>query len=226
MNYSPLRYPGGKSKITKLVKTLMDKAGIDKGTYIEPFAGGSGVALTLLFNGDVEKIVINDIDVSIYSFWYAVLNETENLIYKIRNTEISIEEWNRQKEVYVNQGHIYSLDLAFATFFLNRTNRSGILKAGPIGGAKQDGEYLIDARFKKDRLIDRIEKIAHFKDKISLYNLDIFQFLNDIVPTFDNNSFIYFDPPYFKKGKELYTNFFNYSDHKNISEALQNVSLT
>lgn len=221
MNYSPLRYPGGKTRITPLVEVLMKKAGVNnKGTYIEPFVGGAGVALRLLLNNKVERVVINDYDIAIYSFWYAILNETYSFISLIKNTPITIEEWNKQKHIYSTRQDKYSIELGFATFFLNRANRSGILSAGPIGGYKQTGKYLIDARFNKEKLIEKILLIAKQKDRISLHNLEIKDFIRDIIPNFTVNSFVYFDPPYFKKGKELYKNFFSAQDHKDIAQLI------
>lgn len=116
MNYSPLRYPGGKAKVTPLVNLLMESSGVKNGTYIEPFVGGAGVALTLLFNNKVDRIVINDYDVAIYSIWNAILNEVDKLISLIEDTPISVEEWTKQKKIYTEQNKTYSLELAFATY--------------------------------------------------------------------------------------------------------------
>ena len=226
MNYSPLRYPGGKSKLAPLVEKLMGSAGIDNGVYVEPFVGGGGVALSLLINKKVRKIVINDYDIAIYSVWYAILNETNEFLRMIDNAVLTVDEWKKQKEFYVKNKTAYSLELAFATFYLNRTNRSGILKAGPIGGYEQKGKYPISARFIKDKLKERVQLIASYKAQIELYNLEIKSFIAEIIPTLANDSFIYFDPPYFKKGKELYTNFFNPCDHEELSELIFDVPLT
>lgn len=225
MNYSPLRYPGGKAKITPLVNLLIKSAGIKNGTYIEPFVGGAGVALSLLFNNKVDRIVINDYDVTIYSIWNAILNETEKFISLVVDTPISVDEWKKQKEIYNERNDTYSLELAFATFYLNRTNRSGIIKAGPIGGYDQTGNYLIDARFNKMDLIDRIQRISAYKEKIVLYNNEIRDFIVNYLPLYNENSFIYFDPPYFKKGKELYKNFFNITDHCEIAKLIYKLNI-
>lgn len=220
MNYSPLRYPGGKSKIAPMVKLLIEKTGMREITYVEPFAGGAGVSLELLFSGMVDHIVINDYDKSIYSIWRAIIENTNEFINMIYNTEISINEWNRQKDIYRNQAHKYSIELAFATFFLNRTNRSGILAAGPIGGYKQNGDYLIDARYNKEELISRILKIAKRRDNITVYNKDVRSFMKNYLHKY-SNAFVYLDPPYYKKGQELYKNFFVYKDHKEIADLLK-----
>ncbi len=218
MNYSPLRYPGGKSKIMPFIKLIIDTIGKKNVTYIEPFAGGCGIALSLLLQGYVENIVINDYDKAVYSFWRAILNETDKFIKLIEDTPITIEEWKNQKEIYTNKNNKYSLELGFALFYLNRTNRSGIIKAGPIGGYMQNGNYLIDARYNKKVLIKKISVIAKNKAHIKIYNKESRKFIKEIIPKYENNAFVYFDPPYFKKGKELYKNFFTYEDHVELKE--------
>lgn len=222
MNYSPLRYPGGKTKMLPIIKSMIEKSNHSR-IYVEPFAGGAGVALGLLFDGCVDGIVINDFDKSIYSIWRAILTESEKLIQLIKNTPISIDEWRRQKSIYLNENKKYSLELGFAALYLNRTNRSGILKAGPIGGFNQNGNYLIDARFKKKELIRKIEKIASYRNKIKLYNYEISTFIKNIIPKYEN-SVIYFDPPYFKNGKDLYKNFFTQKDHERLCKQIRSLS--
>ena len=221
MNYSPLRYPGGKSKIAPFVSLLIEKCNLKGCTYVEPFAGGAGVALSLLFEGTVTDIVINDYDKAIYSMWKAILTETDAFINLVRTTPLTVAEWKKQKDIYINENKKYSLALGFATFYLNRTNRSGILAAGPIGGYNQTGNYLIDARYNKESLIERIEKIAKHKTHIHLYNKDIESFIKRYLPKYQDNAFVYFDPPYYNKGKELYKNFFVHDDHKRISKLIK-----
>ena len=225
MNNSPLRYPGGKSKLFPLVDMLIEELNIVNGTYIEPFVGGGGLALSLLYNQKVSKIIINDYDCAIYSIWYAILNDTQKFFDLVKNAELNIEEWRRQKDIYNNRKNEYSIELAFATFYLNRTNRSGILKAGPIGGYSQNGDYKIGARFNKDNLVNRILEISKYKNRIELYNLEIRDFINMINKKNIINGFIYFDPPYYNKGKELYTNFFDKDDHLEIYELISNVTI-
>lgn len=218
MVYSPLRYPGGKSKISDLVKLIIQKADVD-GTYIEPFAGGAGVALYLLLNNIVNDIVINDYDKAIYSFWRAIKEDGEKFIDLIDSTPITIDEWKKQKEVYSNSKS-YSLELGFAAFFLNRTNRSGILTAGPIGGYEQKGAYKIDVRFNKETLIKKIQEIIKRKNSIHIYNKDIRSFITSVIPKYEDNSFVYLDPPYYNKGQQLYKNFLTHDDHAQIANLI------
>ena len=196
---------------------------MDDIVYVEPFAGGSGVALSLLMSDLVENIVINDYDKAIYSIWKAIKEDSNNFIDLIEETPITIEEWYRQKEIYESRNSKYSLELAFAAFFLNRTNRSGILKAGPIGGYTQTGNYLIDVRFNKSELINRIRNIAQRKNRIFVYNQDVRIFLRRYLPRY-NNVFVYLDPPYYNKGKELYKNFFSDKDHREIAHLVSQLN--
>ncbi len=224
MNYSPLRYPGGKSRIAPFVSLLIEKAAIPNCTYIEPFAGGAGVALSLLLDGNVSEIVINDYDKAIYSVWRAILEETDAFIELVRTCPLTVDEWNKQKDIYLNENKRYSLELGFASFYLNRTNRSGILSAGPIGGYAQTGNYLIDARFNREILIEKVKKIAEKKSKIHLYNKDIERFIKLYLPRYLDHAFVYFDPPYFNNGQRLYKNFLDEKDHKRISDLISTLN--
>lgn len=193
--------------------------------YVEPYFGGASVALFLLFEGFVEKITINDKDRSIYAFWYSVLNQSEELCNLIEKTSITIEEWEKQKEVQKNIDNVGLLELGFSTFFLNRTNRSGIIKAGAIGGYKQEGVYKLDCRFNKENLIERIRKIAGIKNKIDLYNDDALVLIDKIVKQNEqfNNTLLYFDPPYYGKGSSLYMNYYKKSHHQIVSEKIKSL---
>ncbi len=220
MFYSPLRYPGGKGKLAPLLRYLIESTGHVGGTYIEPFAGGAGIALDLLENDIVNQIVINDLDKGIYSFWRALLNETDRFIEEVLNVPLNIDEWKRQRTILLTADRKYSFELGFATFYMNRTNRSGIIKGGVIGGLEQNGKWKMDVRFNKNNLVKRISKIAEKKDSIHVYNKDVSSFIKNYLPKYEDNAFVYFDPPYFGKGKQLYLNFFDYYDHVRIEKMI------
>ena len=216
---SPLRYPGGKTQVYEFVRELIELNGST--TYIEPYMGGMGIALKLILDNKVDKIMVNDYDKSIYAFWYSVLNYTDNLIHLIETTPISIEEWKNQRRIQDNKNSSKDLlALGFSTLFLNRTNRSGIIKAGVIGGLQQNGNYKLDCRFNKERIIQNIKLIASMREKIKLYNMDAEKFIRlNISKT--KNSFTFFDPPYYAKGPGLYTNFYNHEDHVSLSRTIK-----
>lgn len=221
MYYSPLRYPGGKGKLAPFMKKIIDATGHKGGIYIEPFAGGAGIALDLLLSNTVSEIVINDYDKGIYSFWKAILTETNRFINNVRTAELTVAEWERQHEIYISQQAKYSYELGFATFYLNRTNRSGIIKGGVIGGKEQGGKWTMDVRFNKENLEKRIRDIAKQKSRIHLYNKDINSFLLNYVPKYSKNALIYFDPPYYEKGRELYMNYLQHRDHVRIKTKIE-----
>ena len=217
---SPLRYPGGKLKVVDYIKRLMEENNLCGGTYIEPYAGGANVALSLLLSKYAKRIKINDIDRSIYAFWYSVLMETESLCRMIQDTDVTMEIWERQHEVQKHKMETNLLELGFSTFFLNRTNRSGILNGGVIGGKAQTGKYKIDARYNKKDLIERIEIIAAHGNKIELTSMDAVALIKRYKKTPAAKTLCYLDPPYYVKGKDLYLNYYNDNDHREIAEAI------
>lgn len=220
---TPLRYPGGKGKFSHFVKQIFETNDLLDGHYVEPYAGGAGVALELLFHEYASHIHINDLDPAIYSFWLAAVHHTEELCKLIYDTPVTIENWHEQKKVLLNIEQHSLLEVALATFYLNRTNRSGILKAGVIGGLAQSGKWKLDVRYNKDDLTRRIELIGRFKNRIHVYNMDAVALLEDIVPSLPSKTLLYLDPPYYLKGSGLYRNFYGHDDHVKIASVLNNV---
>lgn len=216
---SPLRYPGGKTRLYDKVVGILKQNDLQDVVYAEPFAGGCGLAIKLLLHNDVSKIVINDINPAIFAFWYCVLNETEELCSRLVECRITIEERDKQIQILRGVSSHSTLDIGFATLFLNRTNISGILNAGPIGGREQAGKDKLDARFKKKVLKDKISTIAAQREKISIHNLDVIDFVDKVLPKYKSSKlFLNFDPPYVKKGQELYLNHFSMEDHKRLRD--------
>lgn len=223
--YSPLRYPGGKAKLISFMKLFYESNDLMGNTYIEPYTGGGAVALSLLIDGYAENIIINDYDRSIFAFWHSVLNNTDELCKLISDTPINTKTWKKLKKLQAQKQSADLLELGFSTFYLNRTNRSGIIKAGLIGGIEQNGEWKMDVRFNKSDLIERIKNVAKYKSRISLYNLDTIELI-DLLNNNDRfeNSFTYFDPPYYSKGKELYVNFYNHQDHVDLFNKINSLN--
>lgn len=217
-NPSPLRYPGGKDKTYNYVKYLVKQNNIS--TYIEPYAGGAAVALRLLLNNDVKKVIINDFDRSIYALWYTIIHNHEALIEEIERIPITINEWHAQKAIQQNKDNVDLLTLAISTLFLNRTNRSGIIKAGVIGGLNQNGNYKLDCRFNKNAIIKKITAIASQNHRIEVYNLDALEFITTVIKH-TRKSLTFFDPPYYDKGPDLYTNFYTHEDHLELAAAIK-----
>lgn len=220
---SPLRYPGGKAKLFPFFVELIGQNNLFGCTYVEPYAGGAGLALKLLSHGFVPRIEINDIDPAIFAFWRQILNFPDQFCARVYDAKLSVDEWNRQKAVYDMGMRVDEEDLAFALYFLNRTSRSGIVEgAGPIGGYAQNSPWKIDARFNKKAQASQILEIARFANSIEVFNEDALKFVDQKLSS--KNSFIYLDPPYYIKGSKLYKNFYKHQDHLDISILLKNNS--
>ncbi len=218
---SPLRYPGGKAKLSQYMGLVIDANRLGDADFIEPFAGGASVGLYLLANAYIRKLYLNDIDISIYAFWHSILNHPDNFCRRIEKISVDVKNWREQKEIQKNRYEASLFDLGFSTFFLNRTNRSGIMNGGVIGSLKQDGPWKIDSRFNKAELIRRIERIATFSGRISIQNLDACDFIDEIKPILSKKSLVYLDPPYFEKGPSLYRKYFDQDDHVSMADYLR-----
>lgn len=218
--YSPLRYPGGKGKLSKFMAAVVRANGVSDGRYIEPYAGGAGIAWELLITGVVRRVLINDISPSLFAFWTSVLRHTDDLCQRIRDVPLSVEEWDRQKAIFRNPKDVSTIDLGLSFFYLNRTNRSGILNGGIIGGRKQEGKWLMDARFNRENLVHRITKIAECAGRIEVTCADAVEFLRDKSGDLGTKDLIYLDPPYFAKGRMLYYDAYKPDDHAAVAELL------
>ena len=214
---TPLRYPGGKYRLGSFFAEVVSGNGLLGGQYIEPFAGGAGVALYLLQRGLVESIYLNDFDRAIYAFWFAVTRHNRALCRMVDRTPITVSEWDRQKDVQRRKHDAPLLELGFSTLFLNRTNRSGILRAGIIGGRHQSGKWRLDARFDRCRLVERIRALRPFAHRISIASMDAVDFLSNIAVQRRKKRLVYLDPPYFAKGPDLYLNKYSPADHSSLA---------
>lgn len=215
---SPLRYPGGKAKLFPIFSRLISENRLHSATYCEPYAGGAGLALKLLAHGFVPRVELNDLDRAIFAFWNAALYDADRFCRRLADVDITVDEWRRQKEVYRSSDGD-QFELAFATYFLNRTSRSGIIEgSGPIGGYEQKGEWKIDARFNKKAQISNIQAISRLSPYITLYNEDALSFMATRLE--DKSRFVYLDPPYYVKGRKLYKNFYRHDDHLEIAALL------
>jgi DNA adenine methylase len=215
---SPLRYPGGKSALYTRLRDVIRSNGLAGCTYVEPYAGGAGAGLGLLVTGQVRRVVINDLDPAIFAFWKLLVTEPDYLRAKIQTAKLDAKEWAKQREIYLNADKNSSGTLGYATFYLNRTSRSGVLNAGPIGGHDQTGAYKIDARFNRDNLSERIRILSLYADQIIVTSTDG----KDVIRKFASKpkTFIYADPPYFEKARGLYMNAFSPADHESLATVL------
>ena len=218
--YTPLRYPGGKKRLVSVVKCLLEANGLSDVRYVEPCAGGAAIALAVLYENYATSIHINDLDRAVYAFWHTALNETEWLCRRIERVRVSIRVWRQQREVYRDREQADLDELGFATLFLNRTNRSGILKGGVIGGQDQTGDWGIDARFNRRNIIDRIRMVGRYSNRIHLHQMDARAFVDEVIPKLGKSVFTFLDPPYIDSGQGLYLNNYAVDDHRRLAKSV------
>ncbi|WP_158656923.1 DNA adenine methylase [Helicobacter bizzozeronii] len=212
---SPLRYPGGKSVLGVFVGGLLVQNKRLGAEFAESYAGGAGLGLSLLFGGVISKLHLNDLDPHIYAIWHAILKEPSAFVEKIQRVEVSLEEWHVQKQILQNPPSLF--DLGFAAFFLNRTNFSGILRAGPIGGQAQKGKWLIGYHFKRSLLLEKIKRIQAHASNISISNQDALEFMAGL----DKSVVFYCDPPYYQMGAQFYSSSYSQETHQELAQFLQ-----
>jgi DNA adenine methylase len=222
---TPLRYPGGKQKLWPFIHEIIETNDLDGCDYIEPYAGGAGVAIELLHNKVVKRVHLNDSCRAVYAFWHSILTEPELFCRNVFTASLDIEEWRRQKAIMKAKATADLFDLGFSMFYLNRCNRSGIINAGVIGGLKQEGKYKIDARFPINDLISRIENIASMKENITVSNMDAYDYIKQCESLPAQKSILYCDPPYYNKADSLYPNYYKHNDHEKISSVIQSYKM-
>lgn len=221
-HFTPLRYPGGKAKLAGYIKHVLRENQLLDGEYVEPYAGGAGIAIELLLQEYVSRVHINDISKPLYAFWRSVLRHSDELCRMIVGTRLTVASWDRQRQIYNRPADHSAVEYGFATFFLNRTNRSGILNGGIIGGRDQTGPWKIDARYNGTELARRVEEIAKMAHRIRLTRQDALEFLRKGVQLWPSKTLIYLDPPYYVKGHRLYHNFYCHSDHEQVANLILN----
>ena len=215
---SPLRYPGGKGALAPFLGRLIASQTRPPSTYVEPFAGGAGAAVRLLYDEYVDRIILNDLDRGVAAFWRSVFERTAELASLIEGAEVSVAAWQDHRRVYeARTVDCDDLGLGFSTFFLNRTNRSGILTARPIGGLQQTGPWKIDARFNRKQLAWRVRELGHYRNRVNILEEDG---LDVIDRHLGQKTFVYADPPYLERGSDLYLNNLTWSDHERLARTL------
>jgi DNA adenine methylase len=220
-SHTPLRYPGGKRRLGGVVTRLLEENGLQDVQYAEPYAGGAAIAISLLLEEYASAVHINDLSRPVFAFWSTVLHDPKSLCDRISRVKVTMTEWRRQRKIYEQRDSAPLEDLGFATFFLNRTNRSGIIGGGVIGGKKQTGKWGLDVRFTKEALIERIQKIARYRSRIKLYQMDGLDFTKNVVPKLGRKAFVFYDPPYIERSRYLYLSDYKIEDHRRLSKLVE-----
>lgn len=218
---TPLRYPGGKQRLAAFVSEVLEYNGAIGWNYVEPYAGGAGVAMELLVGDKVGHVYLNDSSLHVYSFWKAILGDPEHFCRRISRASLTVDAWKKHREIVRNPADHDVMDVGFSTFYLNRCNRSGILTAGVIGGLAQEGKWRIDARFSRNELVKRVETIAEYRNRITVTHLDAEAFMVGRVNSLPPKTIVYCDPPYYERAERLYLNAYDPDDHFRLARVIQ-----
>lgn len=225
---SPLRYPGAKRWMSGYIARSIQRNDLLPALFVEPFAGGASVALSQLSAGLIGNVILNDCDPLIASFWSTLFFDTEWLVRRVQNCEVTLDEWIRVKKSNPQS----TRGRAYKCLFLNRTSFSGVLTdaAGPIGGRAQESPYKVDCRFNKGTVIRRIQEAAQFRSRVAgVWNLPWHRAILRVLKLQCNSRLpdavlFYLDPPFYNKASRLYRHYFNQAEHVRLRDFLSKFS--
>lgn len=223
---NPLRYPGAKRSLSNYIDELLQANNLQNCRFYEPYAGSAAVGLELLQRNIIGTLVLCEKDILISALWACVFNQTDELCDLIQATPITIETWHELAPYRrVEHENEYPLiELAFAGLFFNRTNFSGIINANPIGGINQTSKYKIDCRFNKGKIIEIIQRLGQYRNRVEVHHADALEFMKGQQHYFLRETcFAYFDPPYYEKGSKIYRFYYHNQDHINLCKYVSNV---
>lgn len=215
---SPLRYPGGKSKVIDQIYAYLDNERLD--TFVELFAGGASLGLSLLEAGKIQKLVLNDLDKGVSNFWETVFAAPDKLCEYIGNCKPTMDAYRNAKyhlRTYCFAGR-YSVEYAYWFLLVNRLSYAGIATANPICG-KNGSDAALLQRWNPDTLIKRILHIATFSDRVEVRWEDAVSFLLDEIGWYPEKATVFIDPPYTRAGKRLYKENFE-GKHEELADAV------
>ncbi len=220
---SPLRYPGAKRKLVAHIRELLVTNQIRPALFVEPFAGGASVSVSLLWEDRVQSIGLIDSDPLVSAFWKCVFWDTQWLTEQVKSVPLTVDTWKKMRAANPRD----TRGRALKCLYLNRTSFSGILnrRAGPIGGMSQEGTYKIGCRFDRLNLADRLREAGTLRDRVAFVRGTDWQLALQWVEAQQASgnlpkAFYYFDPPFFDKAFRLYSRYFDEEDHLRLRDAL------
>ncbi len=211
---SPFRYPGGKTWFVPYLRDWLQSKSKLPTRFIEPFAGGGIVSLTVAFERLAKHVVFAELDPGVAAVWRVVLNgQAEWLAKEILNFDLSIE--NVRKVLHTPVETVR--EKAFQTILRNRVQRGGIMAAGAgLVKTGENGRGLM-SRWYPETLARRIREINHEKDRLTFVEGDGFVLIEE--QRADKDAVFFIDPPYTLAARRLYTKW--HMDHRRLFAAMQ-----
>lgn len=210
---SPFRYPGGKTWLVPRVRKWLASLDWKPAVFVEPFAGGGIISLTVAFESRADKVVMVELDKDVAAVWQTILgDDNEWLAKRIEGFDISLDA---VKEIMAIEPE-KTRDRAFRTIVRNRTYHGGILAGGSAPIKSGENGKGIKSRWYADTLAKRIRAIADVADRIEFICGDGIEVMK--MHARKKKAAFFIDPPYTAAGKKagnrLYTH--HALDHENL----------
>ncbi len=210
---SPFRYPGGKTWLVPRIRQWLVSLSSKPREFIEPFAGGGIIGLTVAFEELADHVIMVELDDEVAAVWKTILDSGADwLANRIINFDLTLESVMLE----LSKPYADLRDKAFRTILKNRVNRGGILAPG--AGVIKEGENGkgIRSRWYPKTLQKRILDIELVKESIQFIEDDGMHILTDMCQRTDAVFFI--DPPYTAAGKRSGTRLYKYNeiDHQEL----------
>lgn len=231
---SPLRYPGGKSRIWEHLAAQYTQAPLgelDAEIWFEPFAGGLGAGLKMLQESIIGELWFCEANRGLGALWGELVANPTALIDTVSSLpeRMSLDVYQEALAVLAAPDSYPQLQVAVAALVVNRCSRSGMVTptTGPIGGKQQDGKYRVGDRWNLPRTISTLEKLAPLTRYMRFVGPDGISALAGLPNSgFAEEVFVFADPPYVGAGQRLYQHGLDESGHRALADALHDLDET
>jgi DNA adenine methylase len=208
---SPFRYPGGKTWLVPYIRKWLASLGPRPNEFVEPFAGGGIVSLTVAFEQLARHVTMAELDDDVAAVWQTVLGQHGVwLAQRIIDFDLTPEN---VEEILAKPARSVR-DRAFQTIVMNRVNRGGILAPG--AGRIKNGENGkgMRSRWYPQTLQRRILDITKIRERVTFESGDGLKVLQRFLRRRDTAVFL--DPPYTAGGKRAGSRLYFHStiDHE------------
>jgi len=217
---SPFRYPGGKTWLVPHIRQWLNHRKPRVCEFIEPFAGGAIVSLTVAFERLADSVTMIEKDEDVAAVWMTILNLRNGHWLADRIAEFDLTEENVRAALQTPRWKLRFRGRAFKTILRNRVQRGGILAPG--AGVMKVGENGrgLASRWYPETLKRRILAITELRHRITFEQADGIDTIRRNAGRKDVAFFI--DPPYTVAGRRLYT--YSDIDHEELFRVTSRVA--